>query len=50
MRREMIDGRKVKVTYYALEAHVGKDSVRVRVVTRKIGKKGKHYFMSIMKY
>lgn len=49
-RREMIDGKKVRVTYYALEAHVGKDSVRVRVVTRKVGKKGKHYFQSIMKY
>ena len=49
-RREMIDGKKVKVTYYALEAHVGKDSVRVRVVTRKVGEKGKHYFQSIMKY
>ena len=50
LRREMIDGKKVKVTYYALEAHVGKDSVRVRVVTRKVGQKGKHYFQSIMKY
>lgn len=49
-RREIIDGKKVKVTYYALEAHVGKDSVRVRVVTRKVGAKGKHYFQSIMKY
>lgn len=49
-RREVIDGKKVRVTYYALEAHVGKDSVRVRVVTRKVGDKGKHYFMSIMKY
>ncbi|QHU91642.1 hypothetical protein GWK75_04380 [Candidatus Saccharibacteria bacterium oral taxon 955] len=49
-RREMMNGKKVKVTYYALEARVGKDSVRVRVVTRKIGEKGKHYFMSIMKY
>jgi hypothetical protein len=49
-RREYIDGKKVKVTYYALEAHVGKDSVRVRVVTRKVGEKGKHYFQGIMKY
>ncbi len=50
IRKEMIDGKKVKVTYYALEAHVGKDSVRVRVITRKVGEKGKHYFQSIMKY
>ncbi|MBI3887531.1 hypothetical protein HY310_00495 [Candidatus Microgenomates bacterium] len=50
IRREIIDGKKVKVTYYALEAHVGKESVRVRVVTRKVGDKGKHYFQSIMKY
>ena len=50
IRNEVIDGKKVKVTYYALEAHVGKDSVRVRVVTRKVGEKGKHYFQSIMKY
>ena len=50
IRNEVIDGKKVKVTYYALEAHVGKDSVRVRVVTRKVGEKGKYYFQSIMKY
>ncbi len=50
IRKEIIDGKKVKVTYYALEAHVGKDSVRVRVVTRKVGEKGNHYFQSIMKY
>ena len=50
VRREIIDGNKVKVTYYALEAHVGKDSIRVRVVTRKVGEKGKHYFQSIMKH
>ena len=50
IRNEVIDGKKVKVTYYALEAHVGKDSVRVRVVTRKVGEKGKHHFQSIMKY
>lgn len=50
IRKEIIDGKKVEVTYYALEAHVGKDSVRVRVVTRKVGKNGQHYFQSIMKY
>ena len=50
IRKEMIDGKKVQVTYYALEAHVGKDSVRVRVVTRKVGDKGQNYFQSIMKY
>ncbi len=50
IRKEIIDGKKTRVTYYALEAHVGKDSVRVRVITRKVGEKGKHYFMSIMKY
>lgn len=50
VRREVIDNKKVKVTYYALEAHVGKDSVRVRVVTRKVGVDGRHYFQSIMKY
>lgn len=50
IRRETIDGKKVKVTYYALESHVGKNSVRVRVVTRKVGEKGSHYFQSIMKY
>lgn len=50
IRNEIIDGKKVRVTYYALEAHVGKDSVRVRVVTRKVGEKGSHYFQSIMKY
>jgi hypothetical protein len=50
IRKEVINGKKVDVTYYSLEAHVGKDSVRVRVVTRKVGLKGKHYFISIMKF
>lgn len=50
IRNEAVDGKKVKVTYYALEARVGRDSVRVRVVTRKVGERGKHYFQSIMKY
>jgi len=50
IRKEIIDGKKVTVTYHALESHVGKDSVRVRVITRKVGKKGRHYFHSVMKY
>ncbi len=50
IRKEVIDGKKIEVTYHALEARVGKDSVRVRVVTRKVGDKGQHYFQSIMKY
>jgi hypothetical protein len=50
IRNEIVDGKRARVTYYALEAHVGKDSVRVRVITRKVGDKGKHYFQSIMKY
>jgi len=50
IRKEQIDGKKVSVTYYALESHVGKNNVRVRVITRKIGTKGKHYFISIMKF
>ena len=50
VRRETIDGKRVRVTYYALEALVGKSNARVRVVTRKVGEKGKHYFQSIMKY
>lgn len=50
VRREVIDGKKVKVTYYALEARVGKSEVRVRVVTRKVGEKGKNYFQSVMKF
>lgn len=50
IRKENIDGKRVEVTYHALEARVGKDSARVRVVTRKVGKAGKHYFQSIMKY
>ncbi len=50
IRKEVIDGKKVNVTYYSLEAHVGKDSVRVRVVTRKVGVEGRHYFISIMKF
>lgn len=50
IRKETIEGKKVRVTYYALESHVGKESVRVRVITRKVGEKGRHYFQSIMKY
>jgi hypothetical protein len=50
IRREFIDGKKVLVTYNALEARVGKDNPRVRVITRKVGESGKHYFQSIMKY
>ena len=50
IRSEFIDGEKVQVTYHALEAHVGKDKARVRVVTRKVGEAGQHYFQSIMKY
>jgi len=49
-RYETIRGKEVRVTYYALEAKVGKDAVRVRVVTRKVGERGRHYFQSIMKY
>lgn len=50
IRREKIDGKKVQVTYYALESCVGKGSARVRVITRKVGEKGKHYFQSVMKF
>lgn len=50
VKREFVDGKKVKVTYYALEANVGKANARVRVVTRKLGTNGKHYFLSVMKY
>lgn len=50
IRKETIDGKRAEVTYYAIEAHVGRKSVRVRVVVRKVGKLGKCYFFSIMKY
>ena len=50
IRRENIKGKRVRVTYYALEARVGESSARVRVVTKKVGEKGKHYFQSVMKY
>lgn len=50
IRKEIIDGKKVEVTYHALEAHVGQDSVKVKVVVRKVGEKGKFYFYSVMKY
>jgi hypothetical protein len=38
------------VTYFELEARVSRDSVRVRVVTRKVGENGRHFFQSVMKY
>ena len=47
---EDVKGKPLSVTYYALEARVGKSSTRVRVVVKKIGKNGKFYFQSIMKY
>ncbi len=50
IRKEIIDGKKILVTYHALETLVGKDNIRVRVVTRKAGNKGKNYFQSIMKF
>jgi|SRR3989344_5044238 len=50
IRKEIIDGKKVQVTYQALEAHVGKDSIKVKVVVRKVGTRGKYFFYSIMKY
>jgi hypothetical protein len=50
VRNEYMNDKKVKVTYLALEAYVGKDSVRVRVIVRKIGEKGHFYFYSVMKY
>ena len=50
IRKEIIDGKKVVVTYHALESHVGQDSVRVRVVVRKVGDRGKFFFYSVMKY
>src|SRR3989344_887632 len=50
IRKELIDGKKLSVTYHALETKVGKESVRVRVVVRKVGAKGKFYFFSVMKY
>lgn len=50
IKREEIDGKSVRVTYFALESRVGNSDARVRVVTRKVGEKGKHYFQSIMKY
>ena len=49
-RYEIVKGKEVRATYYTLEAKVGQDAARVRVVTRKIGEKGHHYFQSIMKY
>jgi hypothetical protein len=49
-RPEIINGKKIWVEYNALESKVGKSDARVRVVTRKIGDNGQHYFQSIMKY
>lgn len=50
IRREYINGKPIKVTYYALESKLGVGGARVRVVTRKVGKNGKHYFQSVMQY
>ena len=49
-RTENIKGTRLNVEYRALEARVGKSSARVRVVVKKIGKNGKYYFQSVMKY
>jgi len=52
VREEKIKGieGEVKVTYYSLEAIVGKSSTRVRVVIRKVGTNGNLNFFSIMKF
>ncbi|HSX42416.1 MAG TPA: hypothetical protein VLE93_03665 [Candidatus Saccharimonadales bacterium] len=50
IRKEVVDGKKVEVMYHALEAKVGRKSVHIRVVVRKIGQKGQFHFFSIMKY
>jgi len=47
---EILGGKKIWVEYTAIEAKVGKNDARVRVVIKKIGTKGKNYFQSIMKY
>jgi hypothetical protein len=49
-RKETIKSQTVAVKYYSLEANVGKSSTRVRVVIRKVGRKGNYNFFSIMKY
>ena len=48
-REEAIRGKTVKGTYRALEAEVGSTPVKVRVIVRKEGEKGKYYFQSIMR-
>jgi hypothetical protein len=50
IRKETIDGKKIEVTYHALEAKVGQKSVHIRVVVRKVGQKGQFHFFSVMKY
>lgn len=47
---EIINGKKVTVSYFALESYVGRSNTRVRVVIRKVGKKGNYNFYSIMRY
>ena len=49
-RIEIIKGKETKVTYKALEAKVGKNSTKIKVIVKKVGNKGNYYFQSIMKY
>lgn len=49
-RIEIVKGKSVRVTYKALEARVGKNSTRVKVIIKKTGNNGKYYFQSIMRY
>jgi hypothetical protein len=49
-QKENHNGKEVKVRYDAVEGNVGKGNIRVRVVIRTIGDKGKPHFYSIMRY
>ncbi len=50
IKKENHNGKKCEVRYEALDAIVSKSEIRVRVVVRTIGNKGKPHFYSIMRY
>ncbi len=46
---KLVRGKSMRITFYSIEAGVGKSNVIVKIVVRKIGEKGNLFFYSIMK-
>ena len=47
--RRIFKNNLVKVTYWSLVARVGNPRIKVKVIIRKVGNKGKVHFWSVMR-